>query len=122
VPVQPAAVELLTDVAPVLARWGAWCLFVLAGSGLEEDFLARARSIDIGPVTIRVIALEDLMIVKVLAGRPKDLEDVAALWRLHGAAVDATRIRDTLRLLEEALAQTDLVRVFETIANGAKPD
>ena len=189
-PVQPAAVELLTALAPVLTRWGRWYLFgaqavvlhgvprlsadvdvtlaltpdaperfaaemdaagfdlrvtdpdfvrrtrvmpfvhrptampldvVLAGSGLEEDFLGRARSIELGPVTIKVIAPDDLMIAKVLAGRPKDLEDVAALWRLHGASVGATRIRVTLRLLEEALAQNDLVRVFDAIASEALP-
>jgi hypothetical protein len=27
VPVQPAALELLTALAPILARWGRWYLF-----------------------------------------------------------------------------------------------
>jgi hypothetical protein len=69
---------------------------------------------------MRVIAPDDLMIAKVLAGRPKDLEDVAALWRLHRASVDANRIRATLQLLEEALARNDLVRAFDEIASDAR--
>ena len=78
-PVQPAAVEVLTALVPVLARWGQWYVF------------------------------------KVLAARPKDQEDATALWRLHGKTLDANRIRDTLRLLEEALGQSDLVPVFDAI-------
>jgi hypothetical protein len=65
---------------------------------------------------VPLIELGDLIVAKVLAGRPKDLDDVSALWRLHGQNLDANRIRQTLRLLEEALAQNDLVPSFEAIA------
>lgn len=184
-PLQPAAVELLSALAPVLAHWGRWYVFgaqavvaygvprlsadvdvtvdlapddpegfaremdaagftlrvddpgfvrrtrvmpfvhrstgmpldvVLAGSGLEEEFLARARPIDIGGTAVPLIDLEDLVIAKILAGRPKDVEDARTLWRLRGARLDANRVRDTLRLLEGALGQSDLVPRFDSIA------
>jgi hypothetical protein len=187
VPVQPAAVELLRALAPVLARWGHWYVFgaqavivygvprlsadvditlalvpdtperfahemaaagfalriddpefvrrthvmpfahestgmpldvVLAGSGLEEEFLARARPVDVGGLTVPLIDLGDLIIAKVLASRPKDLDDAAALWRLHAGRLDADRIRGMLRLLEEALSQSDLVPAFEAITRS----
>ena len=89
---------------------------VLAGSGLEDEFLDRAVPTDIGGTVVPLIDLGDLIIAKVLAGRPKDVDDVSALWRLHGPSLDADRIRRTLRLLEEALSQGDLVSSFETIA------
>ena len=57
---------------------------VLAGSGLEDEFLDRARAVDIGGTTVPLIDPEDLIIAKVLAGRPKDLEDAHGLWRLRG--------------------------------------
>ena len=135
-PLQPAVVELLTALAPVLGRWGRWYLFgaqavilhgaprlsfdvdvtlemtpeersrfvqdmrdagfdpliddpeflhrtrvipfshrptempldlVLAGSGLEKDFLQRARPIDVGGTTVPLIDIEDLLIAKILA-------------------------------------------------------
>ena len=88
---------------------------VLAGSGLEDEFLARARQTEVLGTMLPVIDLADLIIAKVLAGRPKDLDDARALWRLHGRAVDADRIRYTLRLLEQALAQGDLVSTFESL-------
>lgn len=189
-PVQPAAVELLAALSPVLGRWGRWFVFgaqavtaygvprlsadvdvtlalhpdapeqftrdmeaagfalrvsdpdfvrrtrvmpfvhvatampldvVLAGSGLEDAFLDRARLTDIGGSTVPLIDVGDLIVAKVLAGRPKDLDDVAGLWRLHGATVDADRVRETLRLLEEALSQSDLVSSFDAVARTAPP-
>lgn len=185
-PVQPAAVELLSALSPVLARWGRWYMFgaqaviaygvprlsadvdvtlelapdaperfaqdmgaagfslrvndpdfvrrtrvmpfvhvatgmpldvVLAGSGLEEEFLDRARPTDVGGTSVPLIDLGDLVITKVLAGRSKDIDDASALWRVHGRTLDGDRIRRTLRLLEEALGQSDLVSSFERFAH-----
>jgi predicted nucleotidyltransferase len=89
---------------------------VLAGSGLEEDFLSRAKPTDIGGTSVPMIDLGDLIIAKVLAGRPKDIADATGLWRLHGVSLDVNRIRATLRLLEEALGQSDLVTAFDAFA------
>jgi hypothetical protein len=185
VPIQAAAIDLLTDLAPVLAHWGRWYVFgaqavvvhgvprlsadvdvtlalspdvpekfvaameaagfaprvtdpafvrrtrvipfvhrrsampldiVLAGSGLEDEFLNRAVMTRIADTDVPVIDVSDLIIAKVLAGRPKDLEDVAALWRVHRDDADAMRIRRVLGLLEEALSQSDLVPAFDAIA------
>jgi len=116
VPVQPAARELLRALAPVLARWGRWYLF----GAQADEFLTRAVTVDLGGTPVPVIHVEDLMIGKILAGRPKDLEDVKALWQLHGATADAGRIRTVLALLEEALSQSDLVPAFDSISIRAK--
>ena len=89
---------------------------VLAGSGLEDEFLTRARNIDVGGLVVPVIDREDLVIAKILAGRPKDLDDAAALGRAHGRGLDAEHIRSVLRLLEEALSQSDLVPAFDSIS------
>ncbi len=91
---------------------------VLAASGLEDEFLDRARVVDLGGTSVPLIDPEDLVIAKVLAGRPKDLEDVRSLWRIRGRELDADRIHRTLRLLEEALSQSDLVPSFESIRQG----
>ena len=111
-----------TRVMPFVHRATAMPLdVVLAGSGLEDAFLDRARAVDIGGTIVPLIDQADLMIAKVLAGRPKDVEDARHLWRLHGRAMDSARIRRTLRLLEEALNQSDLVPAFESILNR-EPD
>ena len=183
-PVQPAALELLTALSKILARWGRWYVFgaqaviaygvprlsadvdvtlqlipdeperfaremeaagfalrvddpdfvrrtrvmpfvhlatampldiVLAGSGLEDEFMGRARVVDVGGTTVPLIDPEDLIIAKVLAGRPKDIEDAHGLWRLRGRELDIERIRQTLGLLEQALSQSDLLPSLESI-------
>ena len=92
---------------------------VLAGSGLEEEFLDRARAIDVGGHMVPLIAADDLIVAKVLAGRPKDIEDARGLWRAHGRLLGQARIRRHLTLLEEALSQGDLVPVFDDIVRTA---
>ena len=87
---------------------------VLAGPGLEEEFLDRAINVQVEGTTVPVISPEDLIVTKVLAGRPKDIEDVRGVLRERAESLDISRIRRTLRLLEEALAQSDLVVAFET--------
>jgi hypothetical protein len=92
---------------------------VLAGSGLEDEFLDRAVVTDIGGTAVPVIDRADLLIAKLLAGRPKDAEDARALWRLHGRDMDVARVRRTLGLLEEALSQNDLVPAFEALVRAS---
>jgi hypothetical protein len=88
---------------------------VLAGSGLEDEFIERSRALEIGDLTVPFIDPADLIIAKVLAGRPKDIEDARGLWRLHGSQLDEVRIRRVLRSLEEALGQSDLLPAFESV-------
>ena len=88
---------------------------VLAASGLEDDFLHRAIEVDLDGTLVPVIHVEDLIIGKILAGRPKDIEDVRNLWHLHGSTADRGRITRVLRMLEEALSQSDLVPAFEAV-------
>lgn len=86
---------------------------VLAGPGLEEEFQRRAISVDVDGTHIPVISPEDLVIAKILAGRPKDIEDVRSVVHERRASLDGERIRTILRDLEQALGQGDLLPVFE---------
>lgn len=88
---------------------------VLAGSGLEDEFLERARPVDIGGVVVPVISPEDLVIAKLLAGRPKDVEDVRGVLEAQGASLDVDRIERILGLLEEALGQSDLLPAWRAL-------
>ena len=87
----------------------------LAGPGLEEEFLARARRLSVDGVVVPVVDVSDLVILKVLAARPKDLDDVAALLRVQADLIDDARVRQVLTMLEEALGQSDLVPEFERL-------
>ena len=95
---------------------------VLAGSGLEDEFLERARAVDVGGVSVPLIDVQDLIIAKLLASRPQDLADARSLWRCHRHNLDAPAIRGTLRTLEKALDQGDLLPAFESIISADAPD
>lgn len=84
---------------------------VLAGSGLEDIALGRATRVDVDSVVVPVVHATDLVVMKVLAGRGKDLDDVRAV--LAGGDVDVTEARDLLGQLEAALGRSDLRRRLE---------
>jgi hypothetical protein len=87
---------------------------VLAGPGLEETFLGRTVPVDMAGVTVPLISAEDLIVTKVLAGRAKDIEDVRGVLAERGDLLRLDQIRTTLAMLEEALGQSDLLRLFES--------
>lgn len=91
---------------------------VLAASGLEDEFLSRAVPTNIDGTMIPLIHIEDLLVAKILAARPKDIEDAKALWNLHGNTLDLGRMRELLEALEEALDQSDLIATLDAVVAG----
>jgi hypothetical protein len=103
-----------TRVLPFLhAATGLPLDVVLGGPGPEEEFANAARRIEIGGTKIPVIAPEDLVVTKILAGRPKDLDDVEGILTAQRDILDLERIRSLLHALETALSQSDLSPTFE---------
>ena len=100
-----------TRIYPVSHKPTGWNFdLVLAGPGLEQRFLDEARIVEAGRHRIPVIAPEHLITLKILAGRPKDLEDVRGMLRI--AELDHASIERTLGELESLLDQRDLLPVY----------
>lgn len=87
---------------------------VIAGPGLEEEFLNRAVDVALQGESIPVISPDDLIVTKILAGRPKDMEDVRAVILARRDEIDLVRVRSLLHMLEQALGQSDLLPALET--------
>jgi hypothetical protein len=105
-----------TRVIPLLHEaTGIPCDAVLAGPGIEDLFFERVLIHDLGGVSVPVVAVDDLVAMKLLAGRDKDLEDVRAIVRAQAGALDVNRARATLELLERALDRRDLVPALDAI-------
>jgi len=92
---------------------------VLGGPGPEQLFLARARRHVIDGVPVPVAGPEDVVAMKVLSGRAKDLDDALAIL-LANPALDAGLARATLATLEAALDRSDLVPVFEDLLRRSR--
>lgn len=88
---------------------------VLGGPGLEELFLSRASMRDVGGVKVPVVSPEDLIVMKILAARDKDKEDIRAVIRAGRGTLELDAVRSTITMLEEALGQSDLMPLFDEL-------
>ena len=57
-------------------------------SGFEQEAVDRATPIMIGAASIPVVSIEDLLVMKALAGRPQDDEDIRGLVAARRGAID----------------------------------
>jgi Nucleotidyl transferase AbiEii toxin, Type IV TA system len=103
-----------TRVIPVIHRATHYPIdLVLAGPGFEQRFLDEAVDVALGRTKVPVISAENLVALKVLAGRPKDLEDVRALLASRSLAHDT--IEETLRQFEGAIGDSELVDAYRRL-------
>ena len=93
---------------------------VLAGPGLEDLFFERVELREIDGVPVRLASPEDLVIMKVLAGRPKDLEDTTAILAAYDDRLDRGYVETTLATLEQALSQSDLLPTLRQAVAAAE--
>lgn len=93
---------------------------VLAGPGLEERFFEGLVEMTIDGVAVPVACASDLVVMKILAGRPKDLDDVVAVVAAQAESFDEARAREFLGLLEQALDQRDLLPLLEEALERAR--
>lgn len=67
-------------------------------------------------IALRIPEVEDLIIMKAVASRPKDMADIHNLLQLHPHA-DRARIRETVQAFAEALDSPELSDRLEPLLN-----
>jgi len=92
---------------------------VIANSSLQDEFLSRRKLVSMSGLRVPLISPEDLIVTKILAGRPKDIEDIRGVL-LEQEALDFDRIRELLSELEEALGEHRLMRRFERLYRATR--
>lgn len=108
-----------TRVVPVVhAPTGFPADIVLGGPGLEELFLSRASKRKVAGVRVPVVSPEDLIVMKILAGRDKDKDDIRAVLRAGRDTLDLDAVRSAITMLEEALGQSDLMPLFDELVQA----
>jgi len=79
-PAVPAEFVRETMVLPALEeRTGIRVDFVFSFTDYERQAIGRSRPVEFGGVSVRFAAVEDVVIHKLVAGRPRDLEDVRSV-------------------------------------------
>jgi hypothetical protein len=84
----------------------------LGGLPFEEDMIRRARTIDFGNFDVRVPRVEDLVVMKVIAGRDKDLADLEGLVAKN-PDLDRAYVRRRVKEFAAMLDQPDLPEWLE---------
>jgi len=82
----------------------------------ERGAIKRSKVFRIGGYDVQYAAVEDVIIHKIIAGRPRDLEDVKGII-VRNTTCDVDYITRSLHAFEQTLAQP-LVQVFKSIHAG----
>ena len=91
----------------------------LAWLPFEIEALRRSETRDYGGVPIRIPRPDDLVIYKLVAARPRDLEDVERLLLLHGPSLDLQHITVTVREFADALEDPGRIDALERLMKKA---
>lgn len=74
-------------------------------SGFEQSLIDRAERVDIAGSKISVVTAEDLLILKVLAGRPQDEQDAHGIAAAQSQRIDWDYCLSVAQELGDALGQ-----------------
>lgn len=106
-PKEPLAFVKRNRVLPIRhSKTGFQVDLALGALPFEEEVTSRAVRLKLGRFQCPVASPEDLIIMKLVAARPKDLEDVRGLLTFH--QVDQERILRIVAEFAEALEDPDL--------------
>ncbi len=87
--------------------------FIFSFSPYEQQAMKRARRVQIGKSKVRFASVEDLIIHKIIAGRPRDSEDVRNVL-IKNPAIDLSYIRRWLKQFEKTISEP-LIKRFDEI-------
>jgi hypothetical protein len=91
----------------------------LAWLPFETDALRASRAIEYAGITLKLAAVDDLIVYKLVASRPRDIDDVARLLALHGPGLDLGRIRRIVGEFAAALEGRERPAVLERLLREA---
>ena len=82
-------------------------------SGFEQQIVSRSESLPLAGTKINVATAEDLILMKVLAGRPQDEQDIAGIIATRGDTIDWDYCEAIASQLQEAVAEDIVKRIQE---------
>ena len=90
--------------------------FIFSFTLYETQAIHRAKAVTISDREVFFASPEDVIIHKIFAGRPRDLEDVRTIV-LKNPEIDASYIRKWLKEFDETTNRKEFLKTFEEIMN-----
>lgn len=87
---------------------------VFGSLAFEKEAVARATWVELGDVRAPLPLPEDLIVMKAVAHRPKDLADIEAILTAH-PKLNLRRIRRWVREFASALSMPEILNDLETL-------
>lgn len=85
----------------------------------ERTAIDNSEIHDIGGLRVRLPRVEDLLIMKAVARRPKDLQDIEGLLAAHPDA-DVVAVRQWVREFATAMTMSDMLDDFDNVVARSK--
>jgi hypothetical protein len=85
----------------------------------EQSAIDNSEIHDIGGLCVRLPRVEDLLIMKAIARRPKDLQDIQGLLAAHPEA-DVVAVRQWVREFATAMSMSDMLDDFDKVVERSK--
>jgi hypothetical protein len=90
------------------------------GLAFEESAVNHSQLHDVGGIQVRLPRVEDLLVMKAIARRPKDLEDIRGLLAAHPEA-DIPAARRWIREFSVATGMSDMLDEFDRLLEQHRP-
>ena len=115
----PDAFVRRTRVLPLDTADGIRIDVIFALLSFERDAVQRATTVMFGGRGIRVVTPEDLLLMKIISDRPRDLADAEALTRRRAGTLDRAYLEPRLREFAESLERPEILTRWEQWTAGA---
>ncbi len=100
----------------VLSPEGKRIDIALTDTSFDEELIARAQLVEVLPkLKVRVCSAEDLIVLKIIAIRPQDQQDVATIIQRQGNNLDEKYILKWLKEFEQAIDDSTLVSTYQRL-------
>jgi predicted nucleotidyltransferase len=87
--------------------------FIFSYSPYERQAIKRAKNVKLDETTVKFASLEDVIIHKIIAGRPRDIEDIKSIL-LKNSDYDAKYITSWLEEFDKTLSE-NFTKTFKKI-------
>jgi hypothetical protein len=87
---------------------------IFGGLSFEQAAVANSEAHEVGGVTVRLPRVEDLLVMKAIARRAKDLQDIQGLLAAHPEA-DVVLARKWVSEFAAAMSMSDMLEEFDKL-------
>jgi len=108
----PATFVRRTRVLPLQSPAGVAVDVIFGLLPFEEEAIRRAAAVRVGAGAVRFCTAEDLVLMKIISDRQKDLDDVREILRVRAGRLDDAYLEPRVRELAHLLERPEILERY----------